>query len=606
MKVFAENKLYNVAGKVLSHADFKLMRELDGLEVNPRKAEKFIKQAEKYLEMDIPLLPASVYREFFVNGNRSHYQDIFFRRRDMALYLAVAEHCEKKGRFAEKLMDVVWAIMEESTWILPAHLYNSAYGGQYTLGPVYGGNYNHGLALFSASTGATLAFVYILAKDALDAITPIISMKMKYMILDRVQKPFLENVFWWMGDNGGRVNNWNPWIISNVLLCTSILEEDQAIRNRVVELSVRRLDNFFACYHPDGGCDEGPSYWGVAGASLFDCLDLIDDMTGGAITVYDNELVRNIGEYIFKVNVDEATVVNFADCPPRALPCASLVIRYGEKCTSPFLVSFGKKLMKHGDHTASTGQPYRVLRSLFTPDVEAEDCPMPTACYLPDLKVMTVRECSDSKTGMMLAMKGGNNNEQHNHNDVGNFVVYHNGKPVIIDTGVGTYTKQTFSPQRYELWFMQSGYHNLPSFGGVDQKNGPQFKSTSEVYSEEEKSLSVELCEAYPKEAGVISFLRKSALNGATVTVTDTVRLDAEREIDMHLMSAHKPEIIEAGVITLAEGRVLKYPADVLEAHVEEFDPVGMETKSAWGTPVLYRIHLRAVARELSYTLSVE
>ena len=48
----------------------------------------------------------------------------------------------------------------------------------------------------------------------------------------------------------------------------------------------------------------------------------------------------------------------------------------------------------------------------------------------------------------------------------------------MIDAGVGTYNRQTFSEQRYDIWTMQSNYHNLPMINGVPQKNGPEFKTT--------------------------------------------------------------------------------------------------------------------------------
>jgi hypothetical protein len=39
-----------------------------------------------------------------------------------------------------------------------------------------------------------------------------------------------------------------------------------------------------------------------------------------------------------------------------------------------------------------------------------------------------------------------------------------------------TYTRKTFSSQRYEIWTMQSGYHQLPKINGVDQMQGRQYK----------------------------------------------------------------------------------------------------------------------------------
>ena len=62
-----------------------------------------------------------------------------------------------------------------------------------------------------------------------------------------------------------------------------------------------------------------------------------------------------------------------------------------------------------------------------------------------------------------LAVKAGDNNDNHNHNDTGSLTLYKNGQPALADIGVESYTGKTFSAQRYEIWTMQSGYHNLPT-----------------------------------------------------------------------------------------------------------------------------------------------
>ncbi len=87
------------------------------------------------------------------------------------------------------------------------------------------------------------------------------------------------------------------------------------------------------------------------------------------------------------------------------------------------------------------------------------------------------RSSEGSAEGLYLAAQGGHNAESHNHNDVGNFIVYADGEPAIIDVGVETYTAKTFSAQRYEIWTMQSAYHNLPTVNGVMQGAGRQFEA---------------------------------------------------------------------------------------------------------------------------------
>ena len=182
MKVFRQKGIHNANGKLLPYSEFRLFSDISSPEIPKEKGERIVRYAEGLLGRDIPLLPASVYRQYVTIGNRSNYEDIYFLRRDMAVAFAVAEAYENKGRFIEKLMDVVWAIMEESTWIIPAHIYCAPLHGDSSLGPVFGDNALHGIDLFSAGTAGTLASVYLLCKDKLDAIDPVICRKMEYCL----------------------------------------------------------------------------------------------------------------------------------------------------------------------------------------------------------------------------------------------------------------------------------------------------------------------------------------------------------------------------------------------------------------------------------------
>ncbi len=90
--------------------------------------------------------------------------------------------------------------------------------------------------------------------------------------------------------------------------------------------------------------------------------------------------------------------------------------------------------------------------------------------WLDGLQFMAARENPASEEGFFLACKGGHNAESHNHNDIGSFIVYCDGMPILINPGVEFYTAKTFSAARYEIWTMQSSYHNLPEINGFMQK----------------------------------------------------------------------------------------------------------------------------------------
>lgn len=44
--------------------------------------------------------------------------------------------------------------------------------------------------------------------------------------------------------------------------------------------------------------------------------------------------------------------------------------------------------------------------------------------WLPETRVMVACDAAGSSQGYYLAVKGGHNDESHNHNDVGHFIIY--------------------------------------------------------------------------------------------------------------------------------------------------------------------------------------
>lgn len=605
MKIFSESG-FSAKGNVLPLDEFRLMRDVETLLLDDKKMAKVVELAEGFLNMKLGVITLWQYRQYHESGVLTHFGKPFNDRLRAMFTLGMAEAYERKGRFTDKLCDIIWAICEESTWMLPQHAGHTPYKGGGKVPPVVGNKYMYGIELASAYRTASMAVIYVYCADILDAVSPIIRERMLYEMRRRTIKPFLNANFGWSGIYDGRCNNWCPWNVSNVLLTVALVEENLTVRERVVEKAMCLLDNFVNVYKPDGGCSEGPTYWAAAGGSLFDCLETLYDMTGGKLDLYNNELVRKMGEYESTMNISGRYFVNFADGSPSFTPPANLLSRYGKRCGSRSLETFGDFMANYDDLEFSSSHPYRSLRSICTPSIDGE-APQPeakVATYLPDLKVAVFRDSPNPTHGMFLAIKGGNNRESHNHNDVGNFVVYKEGKPVIIDTGCGTYTRDTFGPKRYTIWTMQSNYHNLALFGGVGQKQGLEYASSDEVYDEGNKSISMEIGGAYTADCGINSYRRTASLKDGIVTITDKVDLKEETDVEFIFMT-HIPPECKDGKLVLAEGCVLEYDP-CLSAEVEIFDPVGMNSVAKWGTEKFYRMHFSTRTKSGEYTFTVK
>ena len=146
--------------------------------------------------------------------------------------------------------------------------------------------------------------------------------------------------------------------------------------------------------------------------------------------------------------------------------------------------------------------------------------------------------------------------------------------------------------------------HNLPSFDGIGQPNGTKYTSKNEVYDKDNRSLTVELADAYADECAIISYTRTGALRDGVVTLTESIELKEEKLIDFAMLTHREPHFISDTEIALTEGRTLEFDHS-LTAEIEPFDPVGLNADQAWGTNTLYRLHFRIKANKCNVTFTI-
>ncbi len=553
-----------------------------------------VESGERGLGAPWSTLPATLFLEFARNGNRSHYEAAWRLRRNRLRDLTVAECVEAKGRFLDEIGNGIWTTCEETFWGYPAHmnLQKRRNGLPDVTEPV--------IDLFAAESGAQLAWTTYLLGPLLDRVHPLVRERIDIEIGRRILEPFRTREDWgWMGlSHNNPVNNWNPWICSNVLACALIVERDEARRPELVYKVLRTVDRFVDSYHEDGGCDEGPGYWGRAGASLFDNLELLYSASAGKIDFFSAPLIREIGRYIYRVHIDNDWYVNFADAAARNNIAGDLVFRYGRRIGDQHMQALGawaaqKAGPARGD---SLG---RQLPALFDTEIAkaAPRQPLLRDAWMPGIQVMTARLKDGSPEGLYLAAQGGHNAESHNHNDVGNFIVFSDGNPAIIDIGVETYSAKTFSSRRYEIWTMQSAYHNLPTVNGVMQAAGRQYAAREVSYrsGDDAAEFALDIAGAYPPAAGLESYRRTLRLDRTKneVQLRDRYALGkAGGRIALTLMTPCETRV-EAGRVQLADRAAVLFDPQALRPSVEEIKIEDGRLKSVWGER-LFRILLTA------------
>jgi len=583
----------------------------EGLPEETRKA--LIEAGARQLHGDWPALPATLFLGYLRTGNRSNYEGVRGVRRDRLRELVISECLEGKGRFLDDILNGIWTTCEETFWGVPAHL------GLQKAGPGLPDTAEPAVDLFAAETASLLAWTDYLLGPQLEKLSPLLRERIRLEVDRRILTPSLErDDFWWMGlKSSGRasgVNNWNPWISSNWLTGALLLERDQKRRAAAAHKILRVLDRFLGSYHADGGCDEGPGYWDRAGGSLFDCLELLHSASRGALDFYQVPLVQEIGRYIYRAHIKDNYFTNFADASARVSIAGDLVFRYGRRIGDRRMEALGAFAAARQPggfgRSGSIGRQLPALFNLAAFRKAPASEPLLRDVWLPGIQVMAARLKEGSAEGFYLAAQGGHNAESHNHNDVGNFMVYAGGKPLVIDVGVETYTAKTFSSKRYEIWTMQSAYHNLPAINGVMQMAGRQFAASEVTYRSDDRAaeFSLNIAQAYPAEAGLEFWKRTLRLdrlkNQIEVLDSYSLKKPAAR-ITLSLMTPAKVTQSGSGELRLADARLL-YDSQALAATTEEIRVEDGRLRSVWGDR-LYRIQLAAgkPAAQSAWTLKI-
>lgn len=573
-----------------------------------RKA--YISFAERYLNCKWQTPSLSLFAEFKKNGNRTNYEGPCFALRKQLSNLVMAEIMEQQGRFIPDIVNGLNYFKTEIWWGVPAH-YPLDHPEPST----------QVVDLFNAETANLLAWAVYMLQPQLEQVEHDICQHIKEEIKRRVLLPVLNEDYWWKHST----SNWNTWICENWLSCVLFCEDSREQQIEAIHQIINCLNTFYTDYPADGGCNEGVFYWDRAAASFSECMQLLGIATKGRVSMATNLKFHNMARYVFATYIANNTFVNFADAPTFFRPNTNVVFPLGRYLNDDKMLGFAAQIARNANIYNDTKSmfshqeiPSLSRELLFLSHIDyfrtiQPQEPILRDNFLPNLQIFTARDRDDSTQGLFVAMKGGHNAEEHNHNDIGNFVVYADGQPIIVDIGRATYTAQA-ATHRYEHMNTRSAYHNVPLINGTEQKAGKQFHALIESYKNKHSyaQMTLDLTRAYPSEAALQYWGRTVKLNrGRNITVKEQYKLSRYvKPTELVLISCGETFQSGQGAITIktdAGTHHLRYDEGLLSATIEQLQNEDPLTLQLWKEKPLYRIRLivrsQALKGIIKYTI---
>jgi hypothetical protein len=486
--------------------------------------------ADRYLTEPLPEQPDDLYLDFSRTGNRTRWQNVAFHRRGRLTPLVWAECVENQGRYLPALETLIQALCAEKTWVMPAH--------DAKLTNFKGESVDIDLA--SSALAWTLATADWLLGDKLSPATRrLLRERVEYFVLQPYRDMFSGRRApnWWTKTT----SNWNAVCLAGVTGAALVFIEGKTERAEYVAAAEMYSLNFLQGFTPDGYCSEGLGYWNYGFGHYVLLSETVRQATRGKLDLLALPGAKAPALFGARIMVDDTASPAFADCSVNARPAANTMF-YLNRTLQLGLPQWDELEERHwggslferalyGFPNAATSQPAatgpapeRELRSWFA-----------------DAGILVVRPGGSGEDRLAAAMKGGHNAEHHNHNDVGSYTVFLQGRAPLLDPGAEVYTARTFSSKRYDSKLLNSFGHPVPVVVGQLQQTGAQAKATviATEFTPAQDTLRLDLKAAYavPELKTLERTFVYDRSGRGSLTVTDRVEYASPQTFETALIA---------------------------------------------------------------------
>jgi hypothetical protein len=508
----------------------------------------------------MPILTDELYASFRRTGRRLDFESVYFERRRRLARAAITlllggPDDPEAGRLIASLLDKFTSVFEEVSWALAAHVnwHNDDVSGKEPMQ----------IDLFCAETANLMA-------EMLDLLGAVIPEALQLRVRERLRTHIFENYLYRFDEFHWTkaTHNWNA-VCHQGVIGAALSQLDNPVTLAGMLLKARgSLPLFLSGFTADGGCTEGIGYWSYGFGWFCVLNEQLEKRTDGELSLFaGDEHIRKIARFGPSMCLSGGKLVNFSDNGAEGGLGPSLLSYLGRRLDEPTCLRESAKgyhrLLETGISLTGERSDLFLLGRLFLRFPEHPAAPEKSAepdCFLPDLAVLVAHHADARGHVWDFAAKAGHNDEHHNHNDCGGFLLNIDGVRFMAEIGAPEYVKDFFSPKRYEFLAARSLGHPLPMINGFEQAAGREHASRVMKHALGPKAVefAIDVTRCYPAEAGCARFERTFHFDKQRdqLRIEDVFELTRTESLESALIAIH--------AIILAKGEA-RIPAEGLE-----------------------------------------
>lgn len=495
-----------------------------------------------------PEIPISdeIYRRANKEGNRGIYKPRYYRTMEVLEKAVIAECIENKGRYIPQINEHLNAIMEMKSWLHPNHdPQNSVLEGKRVA-----------IDLGARKFGSVIMLAAVLLEDRL---TDNMQAKIRDQIEWRITESYLKSCrgedkkgnSWIWG-----TSNWNSVCTGGTVFSTLTAAEDTEVRLAVLGSAINSMQYYLSGFGDDGYCSEGIGYWNYGFGNYLYLAQTIYDYTDGAIDMFrfDNpEKMQRVGNFPINYEIQQGIFPCFSD--------GAATVGEGSDNYAYILSAknYGARKPAYSRPEGMTMQLQEWADPVSYVATDLEPVALPPHTYFDKYGIVISR--GGQEVPFSIAIKAGHNEENHNHMDVGSYVMVLADDHIMCgDLGSPPYQAGSFSKNHP---VRASWGHPVPRVNGKLQSFGREFsgKVIDTEFSETKDRVVVDIKEAYevPALEELIRTMENDKSGSGTITITDTFSASEPIEFGTAIMTHGPYEIVDTNTVLLSrEGRTIK------------------------------------------------
>jgi len=375
------------------------------------------------------------------------------------------------------------------------------------------------------------------------------------------------NEAWWAQN----AFNWNQVCNGGLAVgALAIADEEPDICSNVLSRAIRNLPFAMNSYAPDGGWAEGPGYWGYASSYTVYMLAALETALGTDYGLSDAPGFDIAGHFPIYCTGPIGLVFNFADAGSRSGPMSTFYW-LANKFNQPLYAA------EQNNRLASSLQRGKSPNAMDVVWYQPETGypVLPKDIYYQGVQAVFFRSAWNDPDAIFIGFKGGDNQANHSHLDIGTFVFDALGIRWALDFGGDDYNLPGYwnakeGGQRWSYFRLNNHSHNTLTLNGDVQRADAIAPIIKHRFTKNRSFAVADLSEAYLPHANKV--VRGIALlDNKSVLIQDEIDWNGDnKNVLWNFTTKARTEINGNTAILRQNNKTMK--AFILAPHNAVFD----------------------------------